>query len=414
MPGGAKLLLLLVTFLGLGMGLHQDLGLQRALTPKPQHILAANRSAVPAMLNQVLLEHHRLTFTPCADWSLSDLASLYATLLPLTSPELASIYEAKSDRRRMRHTSMEGWLREAAEASAAATAHPSLLRLIRAGRCAECVMIFIHNLHATVQEELALITRLPLLEVNDVSTWDEEAEQDSGKWVGVFEDQTSCFDCHTHTDNKSGTDGPHLWPENFNGTLWMFADEGYMQSKTVDYRWSSDGPQYLNEVLTTPDERTQDCVVLFDNDDSVWEWHTQTQTCTKIFEQVPMMSPAWTQFMNQSYGKVAVYNSATNETTECSKFCAPNQGPCICEAEQNGVANAPIWHSHVEDCVEHPDCPGGWSFYTDMTLTPELVGARIERPAYCPVSTTAPLFNESMCPGLDDCLQATCFNCLDT
>ena len=106
MPGGAKLLLLLVTFLGLGMGLHQDLGLQRALTPKPQHILAANRSAVPAMLNQVLLEHHRLTFTPCADWSLSDLASLYATLLPLTSPELASIYEAKSDRRRMRHTSM--------------------------------------------------------------------------------------------------------------------------------------------------------------------------------------------------------------------------------------------------------------------------------------------------------------------
>ena len=47
-------------------------------------------------------------------------------------------------------------------------------------------------------------------------------------------------------------------------------------------------------------------------------------------------------------------------------------------------------------------------------LTPELAGERIARPAFCPPAAEAvALFDESMCPGLDDCLQATCFNCLD-
>ena len=197
--------------------------------------------------------------------------------------------------------------------------------------------------------------------------------------------------------------GPHPWPTNFNGTLYMYADPTYMQRKHVDYRWTT--KQYLNVVESSPDNRTRDCVVLFDSDASIWEWHTASRSCTKIFDRFGTLTPYWTSFMSNAHGTLDVRNAVSNYSATCNKYCADG-GPCICEATQDGVPHAPIWHSHVDETGK-----GGWSIYEDMVLTPELASERITRPSYCPGPDTKPLFDESMCPGFGACLQATCFNC---
>ena len=91
------------------------------------------------------------------------------------------------------------------------------------------------------------------------------------------------------------------------------------------------------------------------------EWHTASGTCAKIFDGVPMTAPGWTQFMTVAHGPKRVTNAATNETIACVNWCAPDHGPCICEATSRagGVPHAPVWHSHTDDT----GAAGGWSFY---------------------------------------------------
>ena len=68
--------------------------------------------------------------------------------------------------------------------------------------------------------------------------------------------------------------------------------------------------------METNDDSNERCVVLFDNDNSVWEWFENETRCSKILEETPMIAPNWFEEMN--YTNISdILNPYTNETKKC-------------------------------------------------------------------------------------------------
>ena len=96
-------------------------------------------------------------------------------------------------------------------------------------------------------------------------------------------------------------------------------------------------------------------------------------------------------------------NPYTNTSADCARFCAPDDGPCYCERLVGG-ASVPWRHTHAT----HDPARGGATFYDGFVRTPELAGARVVRPPYCPPASSAKAqYNATF----DDGLEKVCLKC---
>ena len=365
----------------------------RAHQKLPSPAYTAPRHAVNTMLNHHLLQTQRdVELTPCERWNIAELQAAQKTIFKIRDPTLQTIYVAANDSRALAvagvpvHslTELEGaWRNEELWRYDA--------RTTIAAMCAKTIMWWTHHVPAERQVEMAASTkwRLPLLSPTQV---------DVGNATELLHD-TSCNACHSTDNPPQRPGGPHASVGNFNLTMLMYdgipGGVGGHTLKTADYRY--DSKQLLYVAQTATDARARDCVVLFDEDESVWEWYSDGK-CAKVMENRPMMTPNWPTHagMVDFAGNVTFIDPRNNQTNKtCTRYCAPSNGPCFCETL--AALWEPVRHTHVT----HSAADGGVTFYSDFRATPELHGEKIKKPAFCPPQNTKAKFSGNTLAGLE-------------
>merc|ERR1719285_601805 len=164
-------------------------------------------------------------------------------------------------------------------------------------------------------------------------------------------------------------------------TVWIQRGDTGLLLQRLTYRNSFQ--QALYSTIVASDFRSNGCNVLFDSDQSVWEWYSGIGTCNKLYEGLSM-KPTW--FSSWSFNDTfASTNEYTQETRVVNHFCDTKEtGACYGEDVDNGT---PFVHSHDRD----PSA--GFSWYDAFRKEPS--PRHIRKPKSCGDQNRPPLYNQT-------------------
>ena len=350
--------------------------LERAHRPKPGPSLRfATERQVSRALNDALRSAWApLATRPCGDFGLDELHDVIEVLASVRDSRLETIYADAGDRR-----ALPSWMAERAKRqdrrAADAREGPAGLAGLTAARCNDAAFLFAHHLGAEARREAAaLLKAAPLVgeEAPTISSSAYAARQ--------LDASMSCRACHYVEDDRNATEHhPVPFPENYNGTMYMYAESHGSTVSAVDYRYPR--RQVLYTTTWAEHAGSRDCSLLFESDGSVWEWYRESRRCAKLMDGAPIFPPTLARHAGMtelvSEAPVVFENPFTNESmAPCLLFCAPDDGPCYCESI--AAPYQPVLHTHADRNLS-----GSRSYYAPFVLTPGDV-APIERPDYCP------------------------------
>ena len=204
-----------------------DSDLARAHRPKPLGLRFALERDVSSALNAALSTAWTIPTKPCESFDLEELHSLIDVLAAVRDADLQDIYGASGDRR-----SLPDWLATSASRRgkrAADGAAPS--DALRAARCNDAAFLFAHHLGAEARREAAaVLAAAPLV---------SERGPASDDAYGALElaGSMSCRACHYVDDLPANLSHPVATPDNYNTTMYMYAESHGSSIADVDYRY---------------------------------------------------------------------------------------------------------------------------------------------------------------------------------
>ena len=346
-----------------------DSDLARAHRPKPLGLRFALERDVSSALNAALSTAWTIPTKPCESFDLEELHSLIDVLAAVRDADLQDIYGASGDRR-----SLPDWLATSASRRgkrAADGAAPS--DALRAARCNDAAFLFAHHLGAEARREAAaVLAAAPLV---------RELPPASGDAYGALElaGSMSCRACHYVDDLPANASHPVATPDNYNTTMYMYAESHGSSIADVDYRYPL--RQALYTTTWAEKAHSRDCSLLFESDGSVWEWYRDSEICAKLMDGAPVFPPDMARGARMTElvaeAPLVVLNPFTNASMPpCRLYCAPGDGPCYCESLVEPFQ--PVLHTHTSRNLS-----GSRSYYGPYVPTPGDF-APIARPAYCP------------------------------
>ena len=99
----------------------------------------------------------------------------------------------------------------------------------------------------------------------------------------------SCRACHYVDDLPANASHPVATPDNYNTTMYMYAESHGSSIADVDYRYPL--RQALYTTTWAEKAHSRDCSLLFESDGSVWEWYRDSELCAKLMDGAPVFPP---------------------------------------------------------------------------------------------------------------------------
>ena len=122
-----------------------DLRRANTKTPGVQY-LASSGATLAHTLNAHLHAEAELDTRPCHEFSLDELEDLAKTMISMRHTSLDEIYNSSSDSRALRARDSASLESLWAQGKHLAGQKPVYLNMVRAGKCADLVMMFVHHL----------------------------------------------------------------------------------------------------------------------------------------------------------------------------------------------------------------------------------------------------------------------------
>lgn len=217
----------------------------RARTAVPRSAyLASSGADLAKTLNRHLQADEGLNTAPCHTFDLDELADLAKTLISMRHEALDDIYASVSDTRALRARDADALDSLWAQGKRLATEKPHHLNMVRAGKCAEVVMLYEHHLPEPTRDELkALGFVLPLLADGKYAPLPGETDGEVHKAYGTYTAETSCFTCHVQS--SSASESTFTWPAEAN---WTANGYGYVPFWCSSLGDCHDSSYYSNPI----------------------------------------------------------------------------------------------------------------------------------------------------------------------
>lgn len=170
-----------------------------------------------ADINALLQKDSSVETLPCESFALAELNDVFRAISAFFAPTFQELYSLSNDTRALRHPALPNFEQEwaAVEARLAASKEVKAeTEALRAGRCAEIAMAWVHHLPESARDMLkALGVKIPLLADFDESVSTSEVHSEETK--DLYASQYTCVDGHNNgEDNWNASAGSYAdgWP----------------------------------------------------------------------------------------------------------------------------------------------------------------------------------------------------------